>query len=297
LHDTVSKTALGTAIGRAVETFRSGDDRLFEDRYAIEFLPALHRIVLRILLLPALGPALLSMREKQVPGIMGNLLCRTRFIDDALRTALANGHEQVLLLGAGFDSRAYRIRGADRVPVFELDHPATQAWKLERMERTHKTLPKNVTFAPIDFAQQGIGEVLAAAGFRTGARTFVIWEGVTQYIGGDAVDDTFRFLARSVGKGSEMVFTYILRNLIEGSVQTRGDRKLLETLEHQGEPWIFGFDPAELPEYLAARSLKLLEDVGAADYRARYLEPIGRTMNLFEGERVAVARRMFSEPA
>ena len=290
LPDTVSRTALGTTAGRAIESRRPDSDRLFEDRFAMTFLPRVHQVIVRLMLLPIIGPALLAMRERQIPGIRGNLLCRTRFIDDTFRDALARGCEQIVILGAGFDSRAYRFPGADRVHVFELDHPATQAWKRDRIERTRGELPSHVTFVPIDFEQQELGETLAAAGFRTGRKTFVLWEGVTQYIGAEAVDATFQYMSRAVAPGSEIVFTYIHSGLIDGSTQMQGAQKLLVELERHGEPWCFGINPPELSQYLAAHGLELIEDVGAMDYRTRYLDPVGRRMAVFEGERAAVTR-------
>jgi len=289
LPGTVSRTACGTAVGRAIESYRAEKDRLFEDCFAMGFLPVKYRAIVRLLQVPVLGAALLAMRERQVPGIMGNLLCRTRFIDDTFRDTVARGFEQVVILGAGFDSRAYRIPGTSRIRVFEVDHPATQDLKRERIERMHNELASHVTFVPIDFERQELGEVIAAAGFRTGAKTFFIWEGVTQYIAAEAVDSTFRYVSHAGALGSRIVFTYIHRGLIDGSVRMEGAQKLISELERQGEPWGFGIDPAELSQYLAARGLKLVEDVGARDYRTRYLDPIGRAMDIFEGERVAVA--------
>jgi methyltransferase (TIGR00027 family) len=253
------------------------------------FLPLKYRVIVRLLRVPVIGERLLAVREQQVPGIIGNLLCRTRFIDDTFREAVAEGFEQVAILGAGFDSRAYRIPGTDRMRVFEVDHPATQDWKRKQIERMYNELPSHVTFVPIDFERQELGEAMAAAGFRTGTKTFFVWEGVTQYIAEEAVDATLRYVSHAVAPGSRIVFTYIHRGLINGSVEMKGARKLISELERQGEPWGFGIDPAELSQYLAARGLKLIEDVGAVDYRTRYLDPIGRSMDTFEGERVAVA--------
>jgi len=285
----VSKTALGTAAGRALESRRHEKDRLFIDHFAMELLPLKYRAVVHLLELPILGAALLALRERQIPGIMGNLICRTRFIDDTVRDGLGRGCEQVAILGAGLDSRAYRIPGADRVRVFELDRPATQAWKRERLARLGHEPPLHVTFVPVNFEQQDLRELMVEAGFREGARTLVVWEGVTQYIGASAVDATFRDLRGAVALGSRIVFTYIHRGLIDDTAANERTKRLLAELERQGEPWVFGIYPAEISEYLAARGFHLLEDVGAADYRARYLTPIGRVMDVFEGERVAVA--------
>jgi methyltransferase (TIGR00027 family) len=277
-------------MGRALETKRRASDRLFEDPYALTLLPAFHRALVRLLSMPLVGPALLKMREREIPGVIGNLLCRTRFIDDALRRALQQGMEQVLVLGAGLDSRAYRIETPKHIRFFEVDHPDTQAWKRQRTQEKHlgNGSSGTVCHVPVDFQRDNLEESMAAAGFRR-AKTVVIWEGVTQYIGAEAVDTTFDFLARATEPGSKVVFTYIHRGLLDGSLQMPGTRKLIQELERRGEPWCFGIDPSELAQYLFQRGFRLVQDVGAADYQRQYLAPSGRKMNLFGGERVAVA--------
>lgn len=295
--NTVSKTALGSAAGRAIESRRRENDRLFVDRFAMRFLPLKYRAIVHLLELPVLGTALLAFRERQIPGIMGNLICRTRFIDDTFRDGLGGDCEQVAILGAGFDSRAYRIPGADRARVFEFDHPATQSWKRDRLDRMGFGPPSHVTFVPVDFERQDLGELMVGAGFRGGAYTLVVWEGVTQYIEASAVDATLEHLRCAIAPGSRVVFTYIHRGLIDGSAEIEGTHKLLAELKRQGEPWVFGIHPAELSRYLAGRGFRLLEDVGAAEYRARYLAPIGRVMDVFDGERVAVAETISSGEA
>lgn len=297
----VSRTALGVTAIRAVETCRPERDRLFEDPFAMGFLPPAYRAAVRLLHvplhgaallgphIPPLGAVLLSLRERHTPGIAGEVACRTRFIDDTLREAAAKGFEQVVILGAGLDSRAYRIAGMDRIPVFEVDHPVTQAWKRKRLQRMSHGGPSHVAFVPIDFERQGLGHVMEEAGFRTGVKSFFIWEGVTQYLGAKTVDSTFHYMSRAGAPGSRVVFTYIHRGLIDDSVPIKDAKKLRVWFKGQREPWVFGIDPAELAPYLAARSFRLIDDVGAADYRRRYLDPMGRRMHLFEGERVAVA--------
>ncbi len=294
--NTVSQTALGTAAGRAIESRRPANDRLFFDPFAIGFLPPTYRAMVGLLGLPVLGPALLALRERQVPGIMGNLVCRTRFIDDTLRDALAGGCEQVVILGAGFDTRAYRIPGADRVRVFEFDHPATQAWKRERIERMGFGPLPHVAFVPVDFEQQRLAEAMAAASVGSGANTLVIWEGVTQYIAARAVDATLSDIRRAMAPGSRVIFTYVHAGLIDGSLSIEGAERVMAEITRQGEPWIFGIHPGELAHYLAARGMELVADVGAMDYRARYLEPAGREMALFDGERIAIAQVVGETP-
>ena len=294
--DAVSQTALGTAAGRAIESCRD-DDRLFDDPYALGLLPRSHRTMVRLLRLPVLGPALLAMRERQIPGIMGNLWCRTRFIDDTFREAMAAGFRQVVILGAGLDTRAYRLVDTHDVTVFEVDHPSTQAWKREQIEHLDPTHRSHVRFVPVDLDRDDLRAAMSAAGFCTGIRTLFIWEGVTQYLTEKAVGATLRFVSTAVPPGSRLVFTYIDRGILDDSAARPISDALRSELERHGEPWKFGIRPDDLGDFLDARGFELVEDVGADDYRSRYLEPLGREMDLFEGERVAVASVRDSDDA
>lgn len=282
-------SAIGVASIRAVESFRK-KDRLFEDRFAIGFMSPVWRVVVELLRLPVIGTFILALREMQWPGTMGGLMCRTRYIDDALRDALKEGVNQVVILGAGFDTRAYRIPGIDTVRVFEVDHPAVLAWKKTCLKRMVGMLPPHVVFVPIDFDQQDLSEEMAAAGFRTGVKTFFILEGVTQYITAEAVDATFRYVSRVAVPGSKIVFTYVHRGIIDGSATFENAQKWISVTQRHGVPWIFGIDPAELAQFLSARGFELIEQVGASEYQARYLAPLGRQLPVFEIEKTVLAQ-------
>lgn len=272
------------AMARAAESRHP--KRLFDDSFSNKLAPG----VWQILLLLGVRQAILALAELRGPGAMGNLYCRTRAIDDALLAALAEGIEQVVILGAGFDTRAYRIPGIERTCAFELDLPAPQRLKKARLERALGALPPHVTLVPIDFDHQAIADVLAGTGYRTDARTFTIWEGVTQYITADAIDGTLHFVASNTAVGSKIAFTYIHRGIIDGSTRSANDQKLMDAAARGGMPWIFGLDPAELPGYLAERGLAFLEEMWAPVYQERYLEPLTRKLTVFAGERVALAR-------
>ncbi|HTI52698.1 MAG TPA: SAM-dependent methyltransferase [Verrucomicrobiae bacterium] len=271
-----SHTATLVALYRAIESSRPAPARLFEDRFAPAFLGPRARWALRLSRLPVVGAALpWALVDGHWSGPRGTVAVRTRYIDDALGDALRAGVDQVVILGAGFDCRAYRIPGIDRARVFEVDHPATQARKREIITRRLGTLPPHVTLVPVDLATQALDAIMPGAGYRGDARTFFICEGLTHYLPPAVVDAVFRFVARPAG-GSQMVFTYIHRAMLDGSVRFEGAANTLATVQRAGEPYTFGWDPAELPEYLAKRNLRLIEDVGAEAYRARYLLPRGR---------------------
>jgi len=288
----VSRTAMVVALWRARESRRSTASRLFEDHLAPAFLDRRLRWALGLSRLPLIGAVMpWSLIDGHWSGSRGTVAVRTRYIDDALTAALREGVEQIVILGAGFDSRAYRIPGIARARVFEVDHPATQAAKTSAVARRLGSLPSHVRFVPVDFSTHTLDAVMPAAGFRAQARTFFICEGVTHYLSEADVDTLFRYIARSGATGSGVVFTYIQRTLLDGTASFDGAGKTLATVQRSGEPYTFGFDPPALPGYLQARGLTLIEDVGAAAYRERYLVPLGRGHEpLSEFQRAALAR-------
>jgi methyltransferase (TIGR00027 family) len=217
---------------------------------------------------------------------------RTRYIDDLLKRSLEEGLDQVVILGAGFDTRAHRIPGMDQVQVFEIDLPGTRKLKENRLESVLGAVPKNVTLIGMDFDQQDLGDILADAGFQKGKRTLFIWEGVTQYLTAEAVSNTLEFVSDVSGAGSAIVFTYVRRGIIDGTDRPEWMGPFLSFARRVGSPMIFGLDQAELEQYLSDRGLKLIDDVGAAEYHELYLKPLGRELNVFDGERVAFARVM-----
>ena len=281
-----SHTAALVCLYRAIESRRPPATRLFDDPFAPQFLGWRFRAALHLARLPVIGAAMpWSLVDGHWSGPRGTVSVRTRYIDDCLGEALRRGVKQVVILGAGFDCRAYRIPEIAQSRVFETDHPATQEVKKRRLG----ALPSHVTYVPIDFTRDTLDAILAAAGFRQDAQTFFICEGVTHYLPAHAVDALFRYIGRSVA-GSRLVFTYIHRGMLDGSAQFAGAANTLATVRRAGEPYRFGFEPTELSPYLAKRNLTLIEDVGADTYRERYLTPRGRGAEpLSEYQRAALA--------
>src|SRR5262245_52746300 len=203
------------ALFRALESAGPPRTRLFHDPFAIGFLrPALRAAVVASRA-PALGRLVPWLIDRRWPGARSSGVARTRLIDDALADAVRRGARQVVILGAGFDCRAYRLPGLDAVRVFEVDHPQTQAAKRNRFERRFGHPPRTVTFAAVDFDRQSLADGLKAAGFDAAVPAFFIWEGVTNYLSKEAVDATLRFIG-SASPGSQVLFTYVHRGLIDG---------------------------------------------------------------------------------
>lgn len=288
-----SLTAEFIAAARAVETIRPARTRLFSDPYARAFLThPMTRSIFRLaasLVGPDVGNRLYD-RASGVIGLMTSFVCRTRCIDDALGRGLAAGCEQVLILGAGYDCRAYRIAGIDKVSVFDIDHAAIQACKRERLRAAVDPAPPHVTFVATDFGHDDLPERLGAAGFRIGAPTFVVWEGVSQYLDADGVDRLLLTLVALCAPGSPMAFTYVDAGVFDHDERFPGVRRLLDRVQRSGEPWRFGLKPADLGAFLDARGHSLVEDSAASRLAADYLGPIGRVGPVSDFTHIATSR-------
>ena len=280
------RSAYGAAATRAMEMFEPPHQRLFEDNLIIDLLPPLARFILRR---ATIRSWFQNWFERQAPGIRGALVCRTRAIDDMLKTALANGLSSLVILGAGLDTRPYRLPELGGLTVFELDLPRIQTAKRRRLERRLGAMPANVRLVPIDFNAEKIDSALARSGFDTLQPALFIWEGVSQYLQPAAVDAVLRSIA-SMAAGSELVFTYVLEEAVTGRFHADRSADFRKVTSRLPEPWHFGIEPSNLQSFLAERGLLLLEDLGAEDHTARYLRPLHRKLAVSEIERVARAR-------
>ncbi|MFI5366182.1 MAG: class I SAM-dependent methyltransferase [Candidatus Binatia bacterium] len=284
-----SRTAEYMALFRALESSRPPGRRLFEDPLARHFLSPPLALVARLSTVPGIRKLLSWFIDRRWPGARSSAVARTRFIDDAVIACLQAHIEQVVILGAGFDSRAYRLHALKMVAVFEVDHPDTLKTKRGMLDRALSGLPERVRFVPTDFNQRQLEQAMAAAGYRNSVPTLFLWEGVTNYLTEAAVDATLRWCSRAA-PGSQLVFTYVHRAVLDDPRSFFGTEKLLATLAASGEKWTFGIDPAAVSDFLAQRGLTLERDLGAEDYRRLYFKAAARGMRGYEFYRIVVAR-------
>jgi len=195
---------------------------------------------------------------------------RSRYAEDELALGLRHAVRQYVILGAGLDTFAYRNPYPQgRLHIFEVDHPATQAWKRARLSEIGMTLPGDLTFAPVDFETQTLEEGLRNAGYDPVKATFFSWLGVTEYLTTEAVMATLRFIV-SAPKESGIVFDY----MISPSLLTPDQRARFDALARRvgsaGEPWQAFFDPEVLTRDLRAMGFRRVEDMGPEEINAKY---------------------------
>ncbi|PIF33030.1 methyltransferase (TIGR00027 family) [Flavobacterium sp. 9] len=265
-----SRTAQYMALFRALETKRDVNDRLFSDPYAIDFLDSKLRFATRLSKFAPVKNYIQNTIQKKIPGAFSSGIARTKYIDDLLQDAIQNGIKQVLILGAGFDTRPLRLDFLKSIPVIEIDHPNTSNFKIQIYKNSLGQLPENVQFLQIDFNQQNLDQLAVQNDINFSLPTAVIWEGVTNYLSADAVKSTFEFISK-FAKNSIVIFTYVHKEILENPKSFLGGEKLLKDLNELEEQWTFGFLPNELSDYLNQFDIKLIEDLGANEYRERFL--------------------------
>ncbi|HXZ61707.1 MAG TPA: SAM-dependent methyltransferase [Acidimicrobiales bacterium] len=263
-----SRTACQNALFRALESRRPAGQRVADDTLAADFLTPEFRLVAELARVPALRRSTEAYIDRRWPCARGGVVARTRLLDDTV-TAEASRAWQVLILGAGFDSRPYRLPALRDMEVFEVDHPDTQALKRRVLGRRGRALPRSVHLVPVDFGRDDTAQVLESAGFRTGVPTLVLWEGTTNYLHAEVVDETFWLLASSIGPGSPVLFTYVHAGVLDGTVGFEGGPTTMRAVRKVGEPMTFGFDPSDVPGYLGDHGFDLEWDVEVSELGRR----------------------------
>jgi methyltransferase (TIGR00027 family) len=259
-----SRTALGAAYHRAAhQVLERG--AIFADPLALRILGA------------EAGAALSEAKNDPSRRMMRLFIAvRTRFAEDSLSAAFARGVRQLVVLGAGLDTYAYRSNLGESLHIFEVDHPVTQAWKRQRLAETAIEIPHALTFAPVDFEQQSLAAGLAAVGFDPAEQTFFTWLGVVPYLTEAAVFSTLSFIANLPG-GAHVVFDY--GNPPAQSFDRDGYAAFRERLAARvasvGESLKSHFQTDVLHAKLVALGFREVEDLGQSLIQKRYFRSQG----------------------
>lgn len=276
------------ALQRSFESHRPESRRLFFDPYADAFL----RPWLRVL---AIASGIAGCRRVAVgiydaiagPGPRPSAIVRTKVIDDAI-TESATDAAQFVFLGAGYDTRAYRLTALANRRVFEVDHPATQSVKRAVIDGLHLAT-RHVIYVPVDFEHDEFTDRLVASGFDPATRAVFVWEGVTNYLTGDAVDATLSAI-RELGRGGgTLIVTYIDAKALILPSPFPEARRWVRGVARAGEPWIFGLAPGHAETYLAERGFRLRRDVSTLEAGRTWLSAQGRREQGSGLYRIAIA--------
>ncbi len=265
-----SFTAESVAAMRAVESAKPEGERLCDDPCAKYFISA-GRDASGLEFWRGLFLAF----DRDYPGITTEVVLRTRYIDDYVRECVDDGIGQLVILGAGYDSRAYRIDGLKgKVRVFEVDHPATQKVKTEKLKEIPGSLPDHVVHVPVDFHREKLDQRLSESGYDKKLKTLFIWEGVTMYLTAEAVDETLAFVADNSGQGTSIIFNYLVEPVGDGpgdpemswwTVKRR--QEWLDQYPEIGERLAFGIPQGGVEDFLGNRGFHQVVNATCKDMR------------------------------
>ncbi len=278
-----SLTAAGIAIARAVESEKPADERICNDPYARQFVQAWMYHFMGFFIKSGYA-------ELRGPGVNGFLMARERYIDDVLQQFLGERLQQLVILGAGYDSRGYRFDLAGRVKVFEVDHPLTQAEKVKRARRIFDKLPEHITYVPVDFNTQTLSDCLVSSGYNPHLFSLFIWQGVTMYLTLAGVDATLDFIVKNSTPGSAVVFDYVYQAVLEGIQKQNEISNMRRYRFMTGEGLTFGIPQGRAGAFLQARGFLQVKDVTTEELKTAYFTGKNAKRKVAGGYGIVVGR-------
>jgi methyltransferase (TIGR00027 family) len=271
-----SKTAAGSAVWRAVGALEPDPRLRNPDILARLFLPPAYALLPQLPWLSRLGNRIYGLL---LPGGYQFETARTMHMDRVVLEQLEAGAEQLVILGAGYDTRAHRFESllAGR-RVFEVDMPAIQARKRERLAANGVATPSQLHYVAVERNHRDLFRDLHSAGYDPRARSFFVWSGVTMYLPENAFDATLAEIHRQTGAGSGIVFDYFSSAVVSGTGRGPGATRVARRVEKLGEPFTLGLNRAELGGLLDRHGFELLSNLGPDDLERRYLTASGRSL-------------------
>lgn len=289
-------TAQGVAKQRFIETIAGPDKRVINDPYADKF-------IIGAGLMKLMGHKLnVWLAKKLAPGFHEHIISRTRFIDDLIEKSAKDGVEQYVILGAGYDARAHRLKLPSSLKIFEVDQPEVQSRKISKLPKESSD-SKNIIYVTVDFAHQSLTERLLNSGFDETKSTVFTLEGVTQYITKEAFNLTIKEVALLSQKASSIFFLSYVDELLDknpedcfgkGYLNPEKKAKLIKNLSAKaGEPWISFYSNEEIESLLSQNGYSIKENVTFEDLNLVYFAPVGRKLpenQIFKLEHFVIAK-------
>lgn len=283
-EDKYSFTAEASAAFRAVGTYEKDEKLRNPDNIAERLVGDKFKFILKFGLLRKL---VLLYSGRKFPGLYEGHLSRSHHYDKIVKEELSKETKQYVILGAGLDSRPYRIANQiDNCRIFEVDHPATSKFKRERLQLAGiKT--DHVTYVEVDFTKEKAQDRLLEEGFKKDVRTFFTWEGVIMYLNDEAVTDVLKFVA-SLPPGSSIIFDYFFEDVITNPEKFSEAEVQMDYLKKINEPYTFGTNLEDMEKYVSDRGLELVGNLGPDDLNSQYLK--GHHRGVVEWYGIAHAR-------
>jgi methyltransferase (TIGR00027 family) len=264
-----SKMAEGMAMQRFSESSKPENERICYDPYAIHFISP--EIVEFGIKHPEEARAKVDQMEKLFPGLSSSIIARVRYFDDYVRKSIDEGLEQLVVLGAGYDTRAYRIDGLkENIKVFEVDHPNTQSFKIQKIKEIFGSTPDHVVYVPTDFETEEFGQKLSDMGYNRSKKTLFVMEGLSMYIPPESVAETLSFIVQNSAKGSSIIFDYYPESVVNGTCKLEIGKNIRNFVIQQGEPLQFGIREDEIEDFLTQFGFSKIQNVTSEDYKKAY---------------------------
>jgi methyltransferase (TIGR00027 family) len=261
-----SSTAAWTCTCRALSFMEKRPQYKSGDNIAPLLLPKFLTFLFRINLLKKL-----FMKVLIPAGMYEYLIARTKYFDSVFADAIAGGFEQVLIFGAGYDTRGIRLLQGKEAKIYELDAANTQRAKINQMKKRGIDIDPNIVFIPIDFNKESLKDKLTESGFKR-SRSLFLLEGLTMYLDREAVESTFDTIDEFSSDGSRIVFDYIYSSVLKRENALYGEEQIYQTVKFANEEWCFGFADGEAQTFLKNHHYDLTEELGPRDLEDRYFK-------------------------
>jgi methyltransferase (TIGR00027 family) len=266
IESKTSRTAEMTCFSRAASYLEDSEQYKSDDYISLVMVPSFIKPLIKW---PIIRRRFLKWFGSE--GIYEYVIARTKFIDYEFKNALEEGYEQILIFGAGFDSRAVRFANISKnVRIFEMDVPVTQNDKIDCYRKKGIVIPGNLVFIPIDFEKQRITERLSESGFAMNKKSLFILEGLTMYLQSESVDQTFKIIQEYAGQGSKIVFDYIYASVLRNEKLYYGEPGMLRRTAKVNEAWVFGIEKGSIDEFLTKYGFEILSHMNSSDLESMF---------------------------
>lgn len=250
-----SRTAEATCLARAMSFYEKNNSLKSEDYIAPIILPPFFKTLLKSNILRTIFKKCFFHY-----GIYEYVITRTKYIDEIFKN-LKSDFDQILIFGAGFDSRAIRFyNNLKNTTVYELDSPTTQTAKINQFKKINIEFPPNLKFVSIDFEKESLNQKLEACSFQKNKTCLFLLEGLTMYLDPSAIDNTFLLIKEYAGKDSLIIFDYVFSSVLRGESNNYGAKGITKSVERQGEKWVFGIEKGQIDHFLNKYEFELIDE-------------------------------------